>query len=212
MKLINHIKNFRILLLIGMVTLASCYKTDTDLISNDIVWSPNFSIPVGANVFMLKGRDTINIKIDSSYVFPRVPRYDTLEFDLSDLIEVREVIDSMIFRVNIVNEFPGQGEVFIFYPLNGQRPDYSRSLTGDKPIEIAKGKIDDEGKVSIPAKKSIDIPVTSSQIDDLMTSHRLIIRTYVRSLYVTEPVKENYMTYRFITQLGMQAQIVKAYE
>jgi hypothetical protein len=213
MKLKKYIKSIRLLLLVGLVvSVSSCYKTDIDLISNDLVWSPNFSIPVGANVFMLKARDTINVKPGNFYTFPRIPRYDTLEFDLSDLFDIRDVIDSMVFRVNIMNEFPAQGEVFIFYPENGQQPSYSRSLTGDKPIEIAEGKIDAEGKVTIPAKKTLDIPVTSSQIDDLMTSHRLIIRTYVRNLYVTEAVKNNYMTYRFITQLGMQAQIVKAYE
>jgi len=200
------------LFLAGIITFTSCYKTDPDLISDDLTWSPDFSFAVGTNAFILSGHDTIGVDIGDFYTPPPDIWYDTLEFDLSDMVEEREIIDSVIFRINITNEFPTQSEVHIFYPEEGQQPSYDRSVTGEEPIEVAAGEIDDEGKVTIPSKKTLDVPLRQEQIDDLMTSPRLVIRTVVRNLYITEPVKQNLLTYRFITQLGVRVKISKVYE
>ena len=190
----------------------SCFKTELDSISDKITWSPNISIPVGEISFSLPQEEADNINVGDFYTPPPEFWYDTLEFDISGMITYKESIKSLMFRINMTNEFPAQSEIFIFYPEDGQGVDYSRSLTGSDPIEIAAGKIDTEGKVTIPSKKQVDIELTDEQIDDLMTSPRLIIRTVVRNMYITEEIKNNFSKYRFITQLGAQTQIVRVYE
>lgn len=190
----------------------SCFKTELDSISDEITWSPNFSIPVGAVMFSIPQQEADKIKVGDFYTPPPEYWYDTLEFDISGIIKHRESVKSLLFRINMKNEFPAQSEIHIFYPEDGQGTDYSRSLTGEDPIEIAAGEIDDEGKVTIPSKKMVDIVMTDLQIDDLMTSGRLIIRTVVRNIYITEEIKNNITQYEFVTQLGIQSQIVKVYE
>ncbi len=202
---------FAFIVLVAFVS-SSCFKTDTDSISDSLTWTPNISFPVGDISFSLPQEETDNINVGDFYTPPPEFWYDTLEFDISVMITYRESIESLIFRINMTNEFPAQSEIFIFYPEDGQRVDYSRSLTGSDPIEIAAGEIDTEGKVTIPSKKQVDIMLTDNQIDDLMTSPRLIIRTVVRNMYITEEIKNNVSQYRFMTQLGVQAQIVKVYE
>ncbi len=198
-------------LIVGIVV-TSCFKTKLDSISDKITWSPNFSLPIGDVSFTLPEDEVDNIDVGDFYTPPPQLWYDTLEFDISGMITYRESIMSLMFRINMTNEFPTQSEIFIFYPEHGQAVDYSRSLTGSEPIEISPGKIDAEGKVTIPSKRQVDIKLTDSQIDDLMTSPRLIIRTVVRNMYITQEIKNNLAEYRFITQLGAQAQIVKVYE
>ena len=202
---------FVFVLFTGIVAI-SCFKTDLDSISDKVTWSPNLSIPVGAVTFSLPQEEADNIKVGDFYTPPPEFWYDTLEFDISGMITYRESIKFLMFRINMTNEFPAQSEIFIFYPEDGQGVDYSRSLTGSDPIEIAAGEIDAEGKVTIPSKKQVDIELTDSQIDELMTSPRLIIRTVVRNMYITEGIKNNFAQYRFITKLGAQVQIVKVYE
>ena len=202
---------FLFVVVAGMVS-TSCFKTELNSISDNITWSPNISIPVGDITFSLPQEEADNINVGDFYTPPPEFWYDTLEFDISGIITYRESIKSLMFRINMTNEFPAQSEIFIFYPEDGQGVDYSRSLTGSEPIEIAAGEIDAEGKVTIPSKKQIDIELTDKQIDDLMTSPRLIIRTVVRNMYITEEIKNNFSQYRFMTQLGVQAQIVKVYE
>ncbi len=213
MKTNSQIKLLRIILVVTIgIILTSCFKTDPDSISDKVTWSPNFSIPLGATVFSIPQEEADIIDVGDFYTPPPEYWYDTLEFNISGVIEYRESIKSLMFRINMTNEFPAQSEIFVFYPEDDQGVDYSRSLTGSDPIEIAEGKIDDQGKVSIPSKKRVDIEMTPSQIDDLMTSNRLIIRTVVRNMYITDEVKSNLTQYRFISQLGIQAQIVKVYE
>jgi len=202
---------FAFVVLVGMV-FSSCFKTDLNSISDDVTWSPNLSIPVGAVTFSVSQEEANSVDVGDFYTPPPELWYDTLEFDISGMITYRESIHSLMFRINMTNEFPAQSEIFIFYPEDGQRVDYSRSLTGSDPIEIAAGKIDAEGKVTIPSKKQIDIELTDNQIDDLMTSPRLIIRTVVRNMYITPAIKNNLTQYRFITKIGAQVQIVKIYE
>jgi len=202
---------FAFVVLIG-IAFSSCFKTDIDSISDDLTWSPNISFPIGDVSFSLSQEEAENVDVGDFYTPPPELWYDTLEFDISGMITYRESIKFLMFRINMINEFPAQSEIFIFYPEDGQKVDYSRSLTGSDPIEIAAGEIDAKGEVTIPSKKQVDIELTDDQIDDLMTSPRLVIRTVVRNMYITEEIKNNFSQYRFMTQLGMQAQIVKVYE
>ncbi len=209
----SHSLLFRLIsvLIIGIVA-TSCFKSDVDSISDKITWSPNLSLPVGDVSFTLPQEEADKINVGDFYTPPPELWYDTLEVDISGIVTYRESIQSLMFRINMTNEFPAQSEIFIFYPEDGQGVDYSLSLTGSNPIEIAPGEIDVEGKVTIPSKKQVDIELTSTQIYDLMTSPRLITRTVIRNMYITEEIKNNFSQYRFITQLGVQVQIVKVYE
>jgi len=189
----------------AVLVFSSCYKTDPDMISDDLVWSPDISMPLGDVQASLSQReaDAIPPNTHVSKVL-----YDTLKFSISDIvISGRDQIDSVMIRLNMVNEFPAQARIFVFYPESGQPLDYDRSLTGDEPILIAPGKIDDSGKSTIPSKKQTDIWLTSKQIDDLYTSHILVIRTDIIDMIITQPVKDNLTEYKFTTQIGLQAKI-----
>jgi len=185
----------------------SCYKTDPDKISDDFVWSPDISLALGEVETSLSKIPPNDVPYHYSATL-----YDTINVDISDLFDKREYVDSMIFRLNIENQFPAQGRVFIFYPVKGQDLDYDRSLTGDQPVLIAAGRIDSEGKSTIPSKKQEDISVTSSQIDDLFTASFLVIRTDVIDIIVDQPVKNNLLNYKFSSQVGLQAKLTIAYE
>ena len=213
MRSYSHSLLLRLIFIAVVGTIAtSCFKTDLDTIGDKITWSPNFSLPIGDILFTLPQDEADNISGGDFYTPPPELWYDTLEFDISGMITYRDSIEALMFRINMTNEFPTQSEIFVFYPEDGQMVDYSRSLTGSDPMEIAAGEIAADGKVTIPSKKQVDIELTDQQMDDLMTSSRLIIRTVVRNMYITEEIKNNLTEYRFITQAGVQAQIVKVYE
>jgi len=195
-----------------VVLLTSCYKTDPDMVSNELTWNPDLSLPVGTATYSISQKDAENIDVGDFYTTPPSAWYDTLEFNVSEMVDYRENIDSVIFRINLTNEFPAQGEIHVFYPPGNAAPEYEYSLTGEHPIEIAPGEIDKNGEVTIPSKLRRDIPMTSKQIDDLMNSQRLIIRTVVRGLFVTQEIKNNLTKYRFITQVGVRVKIIKVYE
>ncbi len=203
-------KNLIVWVFMAVFVFSSCYKIDPDMISDDLIWSPDISLPLGDVQASLSQREADAIP-PNTHVSKQL--YDTLKFSLSDIvISDRDEIDSVMIRLNMVNEFPAQAHIFVFYPENGQSLDYDRSLTGDKPIIIAPGKIDDTGKSTIPSKKQTDIWLTSLQVDDLYTSDILVIRTDIIDMIITQPVKDNLAKYKFTTQIGLQAKISIAYE
>ena len=195
-----------------ILLLTSCYKTDPDMVSNEFTWKPDLLLPVGTDTYSITQKEAENIDVGDFYTTPPQTWYDTLEFNVSEMVDYRENIDTVIFRINLTNEFPAQGEIYVFYPPGNEQPSYEYSLTGEHPIEIAPGEIDDQGKVAIPSKLRRDIPMTGKQIDDLMNSQRLIIKTVIRSLFVTQEIKDNLTDYRFITQVGVRVKIIKVYE
>ena len=182
---------------------SSCYKTDPDKISDDITWKPDISLPVGETEFSLTSAPDEVPPFRYSKIL-----YDTLDFGISDIFGSREEIDSMMFKINLVNEFPTECDIIIFYPEYGQGLDYDRSLTGDEPIIIAPGKIDAEGKSTIPSKKQVDIWVTSNQVDQLFTADILVVRVLINDLIVTQPIKNNITNYKLTAGLGLRAKLV----
>ncbi len=194
----------------AVLLFTSCYKTDPEMISDDLIWTPDISLPLGDVTASLsqKVADAIPPDTHVSKIL-----YDTIKFEITDLVvSGRDEIDSVMIRLNLVNEFPAEGRVFVFYTAYGQPLDYDRSLTGDVPVLIAPGKIDDSGKSTIPSKKQTDIWMTSSQIDDLFESNIIVIRTDIIDMIITQPVKDNLTNYKFTTQIGLQAKTSIAHE
>ena len=181
----------------------SCYKTDIDKISDDIARRPDVSLPVGKVELSL----TSVPDKDPPFRYSKT-LYDTLDFGISDIFTSREEIDSVMFRINLVNEFPAECDVIIFYPEFGQGLDYDRSLTYKEPIVIAPGKIDAEGKSTIPSKKQEDIWLTSNQIDELFTADVLVVRVLINDMIVTQPIKDNITHYKHTVGLGLRAKLV----
>ncbi len=199
---INIYKAFATAFLLAFL-LFSCYKTDPDKISDDIKWKPDVSLPMGETELSLT---SVPDKVPP-FRYSKI-LYDTLDFGISDIFDSRGEIDSMMFRINLVNEFPAECDVIIFYPEYGQGLDYDRSLTGDEPIVIAPGKIDSDGKSTIPSKKQVDIWLTSKQVDQLFTADILVVRGLINDLIVTQPVKDNITNYKFTAGLGLRAKLV----
>jgi hypothetical protein len=185
-----------------VVFLTSCYKIDPDDISGEFIWKPDISLPLGETAATLKDNESGQVKNQLR---------DTVIFILSDIIEEREQVDSMIIRLNIENEFPVQWNMFVFYVREGEAiTDYRNSLTGRTPIAIRAGKIDqDTGKSTIPSKMTQDIPLHSYQVDGLYHSNILVIRLDYNT---AEDHVNDDIEYRVKTQIALQAKLNMAYE
>ena len=195
----KNILKFLVPVLFLVFLFSSCYKTDFDNISDELTLKPDVSFPIGETVLSLA---SVPDK-DPPFRFSK-QLYDTVQFSLSDIANSREVVDSVMFRINLENEFPAQCDIYVFY----KSQDYDNSLTGKEPISIAPGKIDDAGKSTIPSKKQVDVWLDSTQVDILYTSDILIIEVRVLDMIVTQPVKDNATSYRFTTGLGLRAKLL----
>ena len=161
---------------------SSCYKTDPDKISDDFVWSPDISLPIGSV------QPEFNESVGQLL-------YGEIDFSLSDLIEEREQIDSLMIRLNIKNEFPTIVSIIVYY----QYPDPQNILIDE--TDIAPGKIDDEGKSTIPRKKQSDNWLNATRIDGLFASDKLIIRARLSDTNFDKT------KYKIEVQLALQAHL-----
>lgn len=187
-----------IILLITSIILSSCFKTDIDKISDKVIWNPNISIAAGTIYSTVDTSiiDTLNI---GEILDIRVN--DTLFFNFTNMADGKDkYFKSMMFRINMTNEYPVSCEISMFYN--------DTVLLYPNPIIIDAGKIDNNGISTIPSNKSEDIIITDSKvISEIINIKHFIISVLIKSIKVTPEIKNNLNKYRFKAQLGTQMQI-----
>jgi len=187
-----------IILLITSIILSSCFKTDIDKISDKVIWNPNISIAAGTIYSTVDTSiiDTLNI---GEILDIRVN--NTLFFNFTNMADGKDkYFKSMMFRINMTNEYPVSCEISMFYN--------DTVLLYPNPIIIDAGKIDNNGISTIPSNKSEDIIITDSKvISEIINIKHFIISVLIKSIKVTPEIKNNLNKYRFKAQLGTQMQI-----
>jgi hypothetical protein len=193
----KNLNNAIILLIINML-FASCFKTDIDKISDEIIWNPNISIAAGTIFSQLDTTQTDTINIGEIVTFEVS---DTLFFNFTNMSDGKEqFFKSMMFRIKMTNEFPVVCEFLMYYN--------DTVLLYPNPITIPAGTIDSSGVCTKPSIKSEDIMIKDNQtIKDIINIKHFLIKATIKNVNITPAIQKNLNNYRFKAQLGTQMEI-----
>ena len=140
----------------------SCIKNDLEEIDENLVFSPEYSFPIGDKTVCLEEfinkspvpiTDTVGIPIeqifdyDGNYYYSPSTLYKThfLKFDFSKLSQDFDSIQSIMFRVNSVNKIPAQCELQVYFS-SGDGTDTDLMFT-DGWYKIEPAQISSEGDI-----------------------------------------------------------------
>lgn len=208
------------LILLWWFIFPSCIDDNySDIVLDDSLnWKPDLSVPVGegdveVDSYFSHHNIADSIPVDSFPVYYEDSLYylvekhiqDTfhLNYSMNQFIEERDNIQYLSLRLAIRNGYPTKAEsqIYLYYG-----PQLLDSLFSEKLV-IEPGEVDEEQDVYRPSYQQRDVPLDSSQIDNLYQADHAVFHG---AIYVSnESLNEIkfYEDYKVNAQIGLQAKL-----
>jgi len=221
----NIIKSF-IAIVIPLLIITSCidnFNRDLDT----IYYNPSYSLPIGplsytldeimpANALMAYFTDstwipdTSDVLIyDDSFYFINPPfGYDTVytePFNLQSMLENSEYIVSVMFRANITNGLPVNTTIQVY--LSDAAGTITDSVYAEGPILVESATIDHRDSVIYPHYTTIDTPLDSVQIQNLLESSGIDLYLHLATFRPENDTLHVYSYQYFEAQLGVRVEL-----
>lgn len=188
------------LFLLAFLLLTGCINNDYNKISDSLLLTPNYSLPVGA-------QNSIAPKPLSSSDLSSIVVQDTIQYSLADLTDKREYIDWLMFRVGSLNSYPAQVSIAAdYYDSSGN---FLGSFTKTAPLIIPKPVVNELAGTTSQTQNQADFYLYATDIDLIMKMERIIITVTISDLTLSDALLSNWNNFRIYTSVGIQAQLHK---
>lgn len=127
--------------ILGVFLLTSCVS-GFDPIPSDIKdLSMSWSLPIGKSDFKIKDGNVNGLPIDllSLLQIDTIVYSDTVSVNLSEINDKASSIRSLAFKINVWNEFPADGNVYLYFADNDGM--IIKTSLDAHPINIVKGRV-----------------------------------------------------------------------
>ncbi|MCU4176838.1 hypothetical protein [Carboxylicivirga sp. N1Y90] len=194
------------LLIISLLTLLTgCLGLDSNLISDKTTYGPNVSLAVGQYLAQYETVDDLPIMTPvygHPYTFSDT---DTLAFNISDSFDSRENIVSILLQFDIINRFPADIQVKLYYIDENGTDIY---LTAGDGIELVAAVLNEQGEVFSQNGTLTNFMLQEDQIDGLMTTDKVVVEVGFIDFILTPEIRANFNEYMVLTDLGVQSQLI----
>lgn len=196
------------LLIISILALLTgCLGLDSNLISDETSYGPEVSLPIGQYLAQYETVDDLPILPPPYFVDTSFYDTDTLAFNISDIFGSRENIESIMLRFDVINRFPSDIQVKLYY-IDANGTDVY--LTSGDGIKLDAAELNEQG--NIRKQKNTEPPedkgLGSDQIDGLMTTDKVIVEVGFIDFILTPEIRANFNEYMVLTDLGVQSQLI----
>jgi len=183
----------------------SCVKEDLSKISSDFNWKAALSLPV-SSITMNSENYRGGISLISMYNMIGMVIYtETIDFNLSDIFIESEYVDSLLFRLDIHNDFPAEIEVFAYY-MN-DKGQIVRNVISDNSLTIDRPTIDDEGNITKSNQIIHDERFTKTDIPDLLETKQILLRVFIRDMDLRPEVVNKIDDFDINISVGLRSSV-----
>lgn len=192
-------------LLLGIsLTLSACLGIEMDDFSGVSDYTPTLSIPFAESFFsyddtsLLPPHDTTSTSpIDLVLI-------DAINVDLANTDIKRELILSLLIRLDIINKFPQAIEVELYYYNTVNK----KTLYTTPNVAVAAATTNTDGSIDQAALGLTDIILSDEQIDELYSTKQIFVQTTLKDLTFTSTFVEQLPNYSTTVNIGLQYQLL----
>ncbi len=187
-----------------ILLLSACVKNDYSNFSDDYSWTPVVSIPL-YNTQMLEDEYAGRRTFENDYVYRgEVDLCDTLDFDLEEIVEEQEYIESYMLRLNIRNGFPAKLRLYAVY-LNS---DYLAIATAvEDTLQLDSAKVDNTGALTEIPLFIHDEYVDEAKMAELTNVKYLLVKAKLTETNQSPEVIANLSNYYIDLKMGIRMNI-----
>ena len=202
----------------------SCTKNLNKTINNDILYRPEYSLPIGPLNYTLNDimpKVVLGFPVDTSLIPDTIPliTYDDIIFpdpfghnatflvpyDFSTLTSQANQIKSLMFRVNYVNEMPTYSDLQVYF-MNSTGAILD-SLYNDALFRLEAADIDQDGNVIQYYNGQNDTYLDSVKIRHLVNSQFLRINMFIATNRTDQKVVRFYSDMEIRLQFAIRAKL-----
>ena len=207
----NHCRMaFRALWMVLLLAAAGgCLKDAPETLPETFLWNPEIAIPLGETSFGMNvesGFDTLLLRADPITGWPEwvneeeIHLQGTMDFDLSRISDNLDLLNRMLFRVNIHNGFPDRmlAQAYFTDPENN----FIDSLFAAGPMPVPAGTIRNKGETIVPATTKKDAIFEKERIGPLRDATGIMMRAILLNPEPDTVLIPYYPSYGFDVQVG----------
>lgn len=190
-----------VLVLLMPLVLGGCIKEDYSKVSQLVVWTPNYSAAVGAQTSTFPAPPLVAPPTSVSIS-------DTISFSFADLFTHRELVESLMFRVNVANNYPAEVTISVdYFDASGI---ILGSFTKSSPFVMQKPWVEASSGKTATTWSERDIFLTNAEIDALQNAKWIIITSVLTNIELSDPLLTHWSDFSIKATVGLQAQMRKS--
>ncbi|MBE9467539.1 MAG: hypothetical protein IMY72_04340 [Bacteroidetes bacterium] len=137
------------------------------------------------------------------FVQEKIPINDNFDFDFSDVDEKYDIIDSMLFKINLKNGFPTDADVQI-YLIDSVDNVIDSLFSKPENRFFPAAEVDEEEKVINPTHINFDIDLSRERIDNIKKARNLLFNVNLSIKNKDIKVVSFFSSYEIDLKLGLR--------
>jgi hypothetical protein len=198
----------QIMVMGSLLVLSSCIKEDFDNITSQYEWQPSFSFPLSTvilNTGDYKGGLTFLEEYNQSAIveISEEVAFNFSEIFLEPLNGESVEVEQIMFRLEIINDFPGEPTVYANF-LDDNHHSISSLLSID-PFIISPPQLDDNGNVINSERIIRDEYILKNEIENLNDAKFILLRVFMQNIDKRQSVLNRINEYNLEVGIGVRA-------
>ncbi|MFO7933521.1 MAG: hypothetical protein R6U78_05515 [Bacteroidales bacterium] len=186
-----------------------CLKDAPETLPGTFLWNPEIALPLGEASFGMNGEsgfDTLLLRPDPVTGWPEwvdeaeIYLQGTMDFDLSRITDNPDLLNRILFRVNIHNGFPDRMLAQAYFTDPGNN--FIDSLFAAGPILVPAGTIRNKGETIVPATVQEDAIFEKERIGPLRDATGILMHATLLNPDPDTALIPYYPSYGFDVQVG----------